>query len=498
MKKRMLVLVLLPLLVFALAGVGQAWQGRMGAMGDPFGLVQDESDFLIHPAKVAKGEGVRFYGDYRFTYTDVMDWGYDLDVFNTAGTLTDLFHYDTSGQEYKHNALLGAGFPLGPGRMGFFFTYDGMRGNYDGNEDILGVSNFFEYDLTKDLDNFALKLLYGLPVLGMNAGVELGAAYRDEGKKWWIPNTKNDVWPSDYFQNLHYFMNPYDSKYWEILWKAGVGRKFNAASFDWTIRGGNIISSNNKYEYSYGTSEHVVMDGDVSGYRIGTDLWFRYQMNDALTLPFLVSVDYASKHRDGDGIGTGGFDIGNRYTYAHRETTFEAKVGGGVEKKINTGGLIGAALYYHYLQRREHQWFNNRDWPYLYDYLDFPLHKEHRLEMSFAGELELSPSVTMRMGLNPFYGWVVAHDFKQSSVGIFTDDIRSDGHAWGISGSFGGTVKFSRFALEPFIKGGYRSLRLEGDGDQRDGTGLTTGFQNFDQNRSEWFVGGGFSILFDL
>jgi hypothetical protein len=29
----------------------------MGAMGDPFGLVQDESDFLIHPAKVAKVRG---------------------------------------------------------------------------------------------------------------------------------------------------------------------------------------------------------------------------------------------------------------------------------------------------------------------------------------------------------------------------------------------------------------------------------------------------------
>ena len=221
-------------------------------------------------------------------------------------------------------------------------------------------------------------------------------------------------------------------------------------------------------------------------------------MNDALTLPFVVSVDYTSKHRDGDGIGTGVADRGDPYTYAHREKKFEAKVGGGVEKKINTGGLIGAALYYHYLQGREDQSFNNPGWPYLYSYEGFPLHKEHRVEMKFAGEWELTPSVALRMGLNPFYGWVVAHDFKQSSVGNFTDDISSDGYAWGINASLGGTVKFSRFALEPFINGGYRSLRLEGDGDQRNGTGLITGFRKIDQNRSEWSIGGGFSILFDL
>jgi hypothetical protein len=35
MKTRMFVLVLLPLLVLALAGESQAWQGRMGGMGDP-------------------------------------------------------------------------------------------------------------------------------------------------------------------------------------------------------------------------------------------------------------------------------------------------------------------------------------------------------------------------------------------------------------------------------------------------------------------------------
>jgi hypothetical protein len=498
-KKVSIFFMVISLLVFAFAGVSSAWQGRMGGMGDPYGLVQDESDFLINPSDIGKGEGIKFYGNYRFTYTGVTDWDYHLDQFNTAGALTAFYNYDTSGQEYKHNALVGAGFPLGPGRMGLFFTYDGTRGDYDGNVDILGVSNFADCDLTKDLDNFALRLLYGFPVLGMNAGLELGAAYRDEEKKWWVsyPPTKNDVWPTDYPQNLHSFMNPYDSQYWEILWKAGVGRKFNAASFDWTIKGGNIISSNNEYEFSYTTGEHVVMGGDVAGFRIGTDLWVRYQMNDALTLPFVVSVDYSSKHRDGDGIGTGWGDFGSRYTYAHQETNFEAKVGGGVEKKINANGLISAALYYDYVQGREHQWFQ-RVGAYIYDFMDFPLHKEHRLEMSLAGELELSPSVTLRMGLNPFYGWVVTHDFQQAVVGSFTDDISADGYSWGINTSLGGTVKFPRLALEPFINVGYRSLKLKGDGPKRSVTGVTTGLWEIEQNRSEWYIGGGFSVLFGL
>jgi len=91
---------------------------------------------------------------------------------------------------------------------------------------------------------------------------------------------------------------------------------------------------------------------------------------------------------------------------------------------------------------------------------------------------------------------VVAHDFEQSDVGFSNDDISSDGHAWGINASLGGTVKFSGLALEPFINAGYRSLKLEGDGYMRVGPGITVGLWKFDQNRSEWFVGGGGSILF--
>ena len=125
MRKGIPRLILLAVMILCLAGVSQAWQGRMGGMGDPYGLVQDESDFLYHPSKIAAGEGVRFYGDYRFTYTDVMDWDYDVDVF-PAGIplLIRFFRYDTSGDEQTHDARAGTAAPLGPGRIGFFFSYE--------------------------------------------------------------------------------------------------------------------------------------------------------------------------------------------------------------------------------------------------------------------------------------------------------------------------------------------------------------------------------------
>lgn len=121
MKKRIMVLVLLALLVITFAGVSQA---RQGQMDDPYGLLQDESDFLTHPSQIAQGEGIRFYGDYRFTYMDVMDWDYDLNRLDA---------------------------PLW--RTGLFFAYDGMKGDYDGDEDCSGTNNFAEYELIKDLDN---------------------------------------------------------------------------------------------------------------------------------------------------------------------------------------------------------------------------------------------------------------------------------------------------------------------------------------------------------
>ena len=60
-------------LIFTICGGALGWQGRMDGMGDPVGLVGDESDLLVHPAKAANGKGVQIYSHYGFRYSDV-DW----------------------------------------------------------------------------------------------------------------------------------------------------------------------------------------------------------------------------------------------------------------------------------------------------------------------------------------------------------------------------------------------------------------------------------------
>jgi hypothetical protein len=510
----------LPLLVLVLASTSYGWQGRMGGMGDPYGLIADESDFLIHPAKISGGEGVRFYGNYRFSYTGVSAWDHDIDRFDATGTLTDYYSFDTSGQAYSHDAQLGGAFPLGPGRMGIFFTYDGMRGNYDGDEVewFTAGYDYYDYNLTSAIDDFTLRFLYGLPVAGMDVGLELGMAYSNEEQKTWLNNidltgtgTQNYMWGYRPYHSLFPFMIPYDSDYWELMWKVGMGKVFDSLGIDWTVRGGYIIFSDNRYEYRYGSpagfaSYNADMDGDVDGWRIGSDLWFKYAAGDGLTLPFLISIDYAEKNRDGDGIGIGPSDTGELYDYEHNEREFDIKVGGGVEKDFGGNALIGVGLYYNYLQRNDAIWCYRlqpgggfRDT----ENDPFPLHQEHMAIVRLTGATDISPAVTLRMGLGFFYGWVT-EDFEFSMnepfSDLFSDDISLNGHHWGVGISLGGTVRLQRVTLEPFINAGYQEINLNGDGSRVGVEGGVRVNDRWDINkaRREVFVGGGVSVLFDV
>ncbi len=504
MKKRILFVVILPVLVFALAGVAQAWQGRMGGMGDSFGLVADESDYLIHPSKIAKGEGVRFYGDYRFTYTGVTDWDYNLDLFSTGGVPLGFFNYDTSGQEFKHNALVGAAFPLGPGRMGLFFTYDGIRGDYDGHEDIPGTSHFTEYDLTKDLDNFALRLLYGLPIGGgFKLGGEVQFGYRQEDNENKIPRYWNYILGTfNPFRNLTPFQLPHDSKHWEALFKGSLDGKVGPLDLEFTLRGGFIFGGDNSLLLTEPPSLSVDMDGDVTGWSIGGDLWARYPLAKDLSLPFLVRLDFQEKNRDGEGLGQGAF-----FPFVLRsesqEQSLHLTIGGGVDKELSKGARIAAGIYYNYLQGEYDITLNQfatgltRSW----DHSGYPDSAENQVMLRLAGELELSPAVTLRMGLAPFYGWV-EEDFKftfNSPTPVFIDKTSLHGDHWGIGASLGGTIKFKPITLEPFVNFNYQQLKLNADGGEEIiSAGTVVNLWEMGSTRNEWSIGGGFSVLYDL
>jgi hypothetical protein len=512
MGKRIIFLLILTVLVFALAGTSYAWQGRMGGMAEPYGLIADESDFLIHPAKIAKGQGVKFYGDYRFTYTGVSSWDYNLDQFTPAGILNAFYHYDGSGQEYRHNVLVGAAFPLGTGRMGLFFTYDRMRGDHDGNEDVLGMSNYANYTLTKDLDNFALRVLYGLPIGNFKLGGEAQFAYRQEENENWLQTTIpaaiyfNELFRLDQAaRDLLPFQLPYDSHYWNALFKGSLGGKIGPLDLEFTMRGGFIFGADNRlsmhWEQPVGTIDRAAdLDGGVTGWQIGGDLWVRYPLTKDFALPFLVRVDYLEKTRDGEGMGLLGWAPWPDVRYESEEKDLRLTVGGGVDKEFGTSSKIAAGLYYNYLKGENNidiLWFPGI---FAYDSSDCPASIEHQVMLRLTGEHEFSPTVALRMGLNFFYGWV-SEDYTFVFTNVtpqYTDKMSLDGSHWGIGASLGGTIKFKPITLEPFIAGGWQQYKVDGNGNRVSTVGVLQNLYDMNKSRDEWSIGGGFSVLFDL
>ena len=519
MKTKSLFIVILGFLVLSIGGPAYGWQGRMGGMGDPYGLVQDESDFLIHPAGIAIGKGINFYGGYRFSYRDVINWDYKL---NVLGAFTS-FPYSTSGDELKHDGHFGMAFPVGPGRMGLFLEYSGMRGDYDGREtgSFFGTPFVYKLNMESDLDAFALRLLYGLPVGGFKLGGEFQFAYRKENNsnKMTIPAgdpfyspaiLKNFPLSEGFFAtisphmfNLFPFFIPFDSSYLEGLLKGSLEGSLGPMKVAFTAKGSLIFDGDNKYKFlgtAFDPTAGSKLSGDVKGWSLGGDLWLRYRLMEGLSLPFLVKVGYQEKKRNGDGIPTLSMLAGSNLDYENKEKNFQLEVGGGLDKEMAKGTRIAAGIYYDYLTYKNSFIFNvvYPGSPFSWDLNDYPNQKEHQLVLRLSGEKELSPTFSMGMGLSFFYSWV-KRDFANSFLlgAIYKDDISTDGYRWGFGLSLGGAVKFNGFTLEPFLGGGYQKLKLEGDGTSTMPLFMTPPFvYKMDMKRDEWFIGGGFSIKF--
>lgn len=520
MKKGRWFILILCFLVFTFTGIAHSWQGRMAGMGDPYGLIEDESDFLIHPSGMAKGEGLKFYGHYRFIYRDVNDWDYTLDRFNTAGVLSLDLPHKSSGDEREHDALFGAAFPLGPGRMGLFFKYAGKDNDYSGSENEWrsGTLYFHQYNFRSDVDEFALRLLYGLPMGGFKLGGEIQLAHRgeengiffngDQGggvrRLWW----NNPFGEEDPQRNLFPFIFPFDSQYWEALFKSSVGGAIGPAEISFTMRGGFIFNGDNDYDFTRLQSSILrggKMDGNIKGWSIGGDLFLRYPLGKDLSLPFLLKIEYQKKTRDGDGVGfssTGsGLYAGDPFNYKNNEKIFQSEVGGGVDKSLARGTKIAAGIYYGYFQNKNDFSIIQRSGGtvFFWDHANYPDHTEHQVILKLSGEKELSPLIALRMGLNFFYGWV-DEDYKlnTSPSGGGNPHLNNnslDGTHWGIGLSLGGTVKFQQLSFEPFLGAGYQKLNLDGGGSQ---TGPTIPVRSYEmeKTRKDWSIGGGLSIKF--
>jgi hypothetical protein len=506
MKTKYFFIVIFALVSLTFALPSHSWQGRMAGMGNPYGLVQDESDFLLHPAGIAKGKGINFYGSYRFNYSDVTNWNYTKDFFDLGGTLIAHFPFRGSGDEKEHHALMGGAFPLGPGRMGMFFQYSDKRGDHEGKETAndFGPATFNRYSLGSELDSFALRLLYGLPTDGFKLGGEIQLAYRQEenrtsfnglvgGSAISIENSV--IGPDEDVQDLFPFMLPYDSKYWEPLLKGSIEGVIGSAKVALTLRGGFIFAGDNNLDFKFFNSDASPggskIDGDVKGWSIGSDLWVRYPLVEGASLPFLLKIGYQKKSRNGDGAGLG-INSDVILNYKNREKIFQVEVGGGVDKEVAKGTRIAGGIYYGFLRNKNDFLLNlSGELIDIQDQPDFPKHTEHRIILRLVGEKELSPMIAMRMGLNFFYGWVKEEYNYNKVLWEFSDLLSLNGSHGGLGAFLGGTMKFQKFSLEPFLGGGYQNLDLSGNG-------IFTGIGplEMDKLRKEWSIGGGFSVKF--
>jgi hypothetical protein len=398
--------------------------------------------------------------------------------------------------------------------MGLLFSYTGIRGVYDcTNYDPRDPPDEWEYgDAEETMDDFALRLLYGLPLDGLTLGGEIQVAYRqDEETNYWYdlewPDAEiNDIREVEEFN----FGFPHDSRYWEALFKGSLEGMVGPLDLEFTLRGGFIFSGDNEWYYEYqdprGTPIYWIdQDGTVEGWQVGGDLWVRYPV-DVLVLPFLARVDYQEKTRDGDGV-MAPIPVGflDAYDYQHKTQSLQIEVGGGLDMELKVGSRVAAGIYYNYRMNKDMIKRTNIYEAPGFSFFDeeediAPYNTEHRVLLRLAGEHEFSPTIALRAGVNLFYGWAL---WEAEESGIYvsdgfsdTDDIEfsADGSHWGIGGSLGGSVRFQHFTLEPFFTVGYQDLSLDGDGtDGYNGTLDSIYEGKFDE--SSWYIGGGMSIL---
>lgn len=400
MKKRFVFSGLLIVLFLSIPCYPYAWQGRMAGMGDPSGLVPDESDFLTHPSMIADGKGINFYGGYRYTFTDVDSWDITLKSFDPAtGALITRSGFKASGDENRHDAHLGLAMPLGPGRLGVFFGYSGKRNDFSGDANQYDTFDSVNtrFRLYSDFDSFELRLLYGFSIGALNLGSEIQLAYRDEENKTLQFNSEGGVtnFPLGGMipaANFFHYMIPYDSEFWEILFKESLSGSLGTMKFALTGRGGFLFSGENRYKTFTSSGDFGKFKGDAEGWRVGGDLWVKYPLPGGLTLPFSARIDYQKKRKDGAGPGSLFFANGTA-DYIHEERILSLEAGGGVSKEFTAGTTVAAGIYYAFLNEKTSFWAFGTDGVDfgIFDYGKYPNHTEHQIVLKLAGEKEVSP-----------------------------------------------------------------------------------------------------------
>jgi hypothetical protein len=498
----------------------QAWQGRISGMGEVTGLVEDESDFLTHPASIAGGKGLNFYGDMRFKNLDVEKFSFSTKSSNAANpSIWSVAGSDAAGREWQYSGLTGTAFPVGPGRMGIFFQYTGLDGSMNGDmtRDLSsGAHDAYSFDLKNKLDDLSLRFLFGVPMGGnMKLGGELQIGQKKEKKSNFIGNL-NGV---DAYANALYGYNdgpysllqygvPFDSKYYEASLKTSAEAKIGPVKASFTARGGIPFSSENNYYYAGqgpGTIFGGDHDGKVKGYNVGADAWVRFPLNSLFSLPFLLQFDYKRIERHTEGREMGGWSPWYGM-HENKEKSMVITAGGGMDYTPAQGTRVAGGLYYTYLNNKTDFLYGYTAYPptsgnwFLYNHGGYPKTTEHKLSFKASAEKVFSSDFTFNGGFNAFYGWMKQdynYDFlnmASNSTQVFGTSLK--GKHWGTSVSLGASIKAGDTTLEPFLAGGFERLNLSGDGTTSVNGVLTTLITDTKAKKNVWSIGGGLALRF--
>lgn len=506
LQKRLFFFLLIISIFFSFSLASHAWQGRMAGMDDPYGLIADESDFLIHAAKIAYGKGVKLYGHYGLTYTGVTDLDNEYSFWGAGGSYSYLGKSDISGDEFLHDALIGVTFPLGAGRIGVFFTYSGKMGDYDG-PDIWSDGDSTVDELESKFHTPAIRIIYGLPLGRFKLGTEAQLAYRNEKQEYKETGSGWAVINETYYLYNLFTMYPYDSSYWEALLKGSLEGKVGVFDAAFTIRGGYIFAGDNTLLYESQMPVGVPnawynLDGDVEGWRVGGEMWLRLPLSNTLALPFLLRVDYQTKIRDGNGPGMGGISYLDPINYDDETKYLAVTIGSGLDKALSYNSRLGAGIYYNYLWNKQDYHMINYQGAVaqIYDMI-IPDMSEHQLLLRLTGEHTISPTTILRGGLSLFYGYINMAGEDRYRASSYRGDYEGsgDGYHAGIGLSFGASILLKPVTLEPFIHGGYQILRVKWDGDEFNNISGPYALAESDREkftRNQWYIGAGISVLF--
>ncbi len=503
MKKSIVATVFISSLIFLLCTVSvYAWTGRMAGMGNPYGLVEDESDFLVHPSIIAQGKGITFYGDLSFDKNDVDKWDVDIDLGGGQFVKREL-----DGDESYINNRLGAAFPVGAGRMGIFLEYGGnffsRGGRYRGKTVDYYSNNPSEMDVRNENDSITARFLYAQEVSNkIKLGGEFSVGYVAEKNSIMTSTVSTTLgyfarhnyhWDDDFLNGFEYGL-PYSSRYWEAKMKGSVEAMIGVSKLTLTPFGSFIFDGDNRYDWDFGSYTPWLFgrnEGSVKGYRLGTEVWWRFPVNTNISVPVTAKIVYSEKKREGDGIYIFNSGSSGNCTYENNEKGLDIEVGAGMDAKIGKTSRFAAGLYYQYIDsKKDFYWFGSN----FFGEVNYPSHpqwREDRISLKLAAETEISPTISLSGGLTYYYGWVVKQDYERIGGDTAGYNIGFDGHNWGLGLSAGAAFKLNGITLEPYLKGLYQNLSTSGNG-YRGASTLTE-----DYKRTQWTVGGGFSIKFN-